>query len=62
MLTWGQDNIFKELTIVKKWKFEWSKDLILYKEELNKKLINNTCSDYMNNLEQIMQGEIYCNA
>ena len=42
MLTWWKDNIFKELTIVKKWKFEWSQDLILYKEELNEKFDNNT--------------------
>ena len=46
MLTWWKDNIFKELTIVKKWKFEWSQDLILYKEEFIEKFSNNTYDGY----------------
>ena len=46
MLTKGQDNIFKEKMILKKWKFEWSRDLILYKEELNEKFSNDTCDGY----------------
>ena len=46
MLTRGQDNIFKELTIVKKGKLEWSQDRILYKEELNEKFSNNTYDGY----------------
>ena len=31
---------------MKKWKFEWSQDLILYKEELNEKFDNNTFDGY----------------
>ena len=46
MLTWGQDNIFKKLTIMKKWKLEWSQDLILYKEEFIEKFSNNKYDGY----------------
>ena len=60
MLTWGQDSIFKELTIMKKWKFGWSQDLILYKEELNEKFDDNTFDGYSQNNSPDGQTDNIC--
>ena len=60
MLTWEQINIFKELAIVKKWKFEWSQDLIFYKEEWNEKLSNKTYDGYCKIVHLMGQTDNIC--